>query len=223
MPDSRANTVGRFACWTVGRAPASIRFLAGWAVDWPPENWHVSECGDDRRMRHGTCSGRRDRSKALHALRPVSPAPSSRLGDGLDGALARIRGKTDLGGYLDIVLDFVFYGAIPLGFVIADPQANAVAGAVLIFSFYVNGASFLAYSIIAEKRKMETSVRGEKSIFFTAGLAEATETIAVFVAFCLFPAWFPQIAYTFAAVCSILRHRGSFWPAGPSAAGDVKP
>ena len=125
----------------------------------------------------------------------------SRLGDGLDGALARIRGKTDLGGYLDIVLDFVFYGAVPLGFVIANPQANAVAGAVLIFSFYVNGASFLAYSIIAEKRKMETSVRGEKSIFFTAGLAEATETIAVFVAFCLFPAWFPQIAYTFAAVC----------------------
>ncbi len=125
----------------------------------------------------------------------------SRLGDGLDGVVARIKGKTDLGGYLDIVLDFVFYGAIPLGFVIAEPQANAVAGAVLIFSFYINGASFLAYAILAEKRKMETAVRGEKSLFFTTGLAEATETIAVFVAFCLFPGWFPQIAYAFAALC----------------------
>jgi phosphatidylglycerophosphate synthase len=125
----------------------------------------------------------------------------SRLGDGLDGAVAKIRGRTDLGGYLDIVLDFIFYGAVPLGFIVADPAANAVAGAALIFSFYVNGASFLAYAIMAEKRKMKTVARGEKSLFFTTGLAEATETTGVFVAFCLFPAWFPQIAYAFAALC----------------------
>src|SRR4029079_8361375 len=55
----------------------------------------------------------------------------SRIGDGLDGAVAKIAGKTDLGGYLDIVLDFLFYGAVPIGFVLADPAANAVAGAVL--------------------------------------------------------------------------------------------
>lgn len=125
----------------------------------------------------------------------------SRLGDGLDGAVARIRGKTDLGGYLDIVLDFFFYGAIPLGFAVADPQANALPAAALIFSFYVNGASFLAFSVLAEKRKLSTLARGEKSIFFTTGLAEATETLAVFVAFCLLPGWFAVIAYTFAAVC----------------------
>ena len=75
----------------------------------------------------------------------------SRLGDGLDGAVARVRGKTDYGGYLDIVLDFSFYGLIPLGFVLADPANNAVAGGVLIFSFYINGSSFLAYAIMAEK------------------------------------------------------------------------
>ncbi|MEO3998084.1 CDP-alcohol phosphatidyltransferase family protein [Mesorhizobium sp. CAU 1732] len=125
----------------------------------------------------------------------------SRLGDGLDGAVARIDGKTDLGGYLDIVLDFVFYGAIPIGFVIADPSANAVAGAVLVFSFYVNGSSFLAYAVMAEKRGLETGARGQKSLFFTTGLAEATETIVFFVAFCLVPAWFPALAYVFAALC----------------------
>lgn len=125
----------------------------------------------------------------------------SRLGDGLDGALAQIKGKTDLGGYLDIVLDFVFYGAIPMGFVLADPDANAIAGAALILSFYINGASFLAYAIMAEKRGLETAVRGSKSLYFTTGLAEATETIAFFVAVCLFPAWFPVLAWIFTAIC----------------------
>jgi phosphatidylglycerophosphate synthase len=124
----------------------------------------------------------------------------SRLGDGLDGAVAKVNGRTDLGGYLDIVLDFVFYGAIPIGFVLADPAANAIAGAVLVFSFYVNGSSFLAYAIMAERRKLSTDARGAKSLFFTTGLAEASETIAVFVAFCLFPAWFPPLAYAFAAL-----------------------
>jgi phosphatidylglycerophosphate synthase len=111
-----------------------------------------------------------------------------------------LQGRTDLGGYLDIVLDFVFYGAIPLGFAVADPAANALPAAVLLFSFYANGASFLAYAILAEKRKLKGSARGPKSIFFTAGLAEATETIAVFVLFCLFPFWFPPLAYLFAAM-----------------------
>ncbi len=124
----------------------------------------------------------------------------SRLGDGLDGAVAKINGKTDLGGYLDIVLDFVFYGAIPLGFVVFDPAANGLAGAALLFAFYVNGSSFLAYAVMAERRKLSGHARGPKSLFFTTGLAEASETILVFVAFCLFPDWFPQVAWAFAAL-----------------------
>lgn len=125
----------------------------------------------------------------------------SRLGDGLDGAVARHTRKTDFGGYLDIVLDFAFYGLVPLGFVLADPASNGLAGAVLLLSFYVNGASFLAYAVMAERRGLTSAARGEKSIFFTTGLAEASETLAFFVAFCLFPAWFPALALVFAALC----------------------
>lgn len=125
----------------------------------------------------------------------------SRLCDGLDGQVARITGKSDYGGYLDIVLDFAFYGLIPIGFVLADPGANAVAGAILVLSFYVNGASFLAYSIMAERHGLESQSHGEKSIFFTTGLAEATETIAVFVLMCLLPGWFPVIAWIFSVIC----------------------
>lgn len=127
----------------------------------------------------------------------------SRLADGLDGAVARHSQKTDLGGYLDIVSDFTFYGAIPLGFVFADPAANAVAGSVLLFSFYVNGSSFLAFAIMAEKQGLKTMARGSKSLYFTTGLAEASETIAVFCAFCLFPSAFVPIAWVFAAICFI--------------------
>ena len=125
----------------------------------------------------------------------------SRICDGLDGSVARASRSTDFGGYLDITLDFVFYGAVPLAFVIHDPAANAIAGAALIFSFYVNGASFLAYAIVAEKRKLSTTARGSKSIYFTTGLAEASETYIVFGVFCLWPEWFAPVAWLFAAIC----------------------
>ena len=125
---------------------------------------------------------------------------ASRLGDGLDGAVAARAGRTDLGGYLDIVLDFVVYGALPLGFVLADPAANAVAGGVLLFSFYVNGASFLAFAVMAERRGMTAEAPRPKSLFFTAGLMEATETFLFFAAMCLLPFWFAELAYAFAAL-----------------------
>ncbi len=145
----------------------------------------------------------------------------SRICDGLDGSVARASRKTDFGGFLDITLDFVFYGAIPLGFVLHDPAANGLAGATLIFSFYVNGASFLAYAIVAEKHGLSTTERGVKSIYFTTGLAEASETFIVFGLFCLFPAWFAPVAYVFAAIClytalsRIIEARASF-PAASS-------
>jgi phosphatidylglycerophosphate synthase len=128
---------------------------------------------------------------------------ASRLCDGLDGAVARASEATDRGGFLDIVLDFAFYGLIPLGFVLADPQPNALAGATLLFSFYINGASFLAFAVMAEKRGLVSSSRGDKSLHFTSGLAEATETIFVFLLFCAFPESFAAIAYVFAAVTTV--------------------
>lgn len=140
----------------------------------------------------------------------------SRLCDGLDGVVARAHGSSDFGGYLDIVLDFTFYGMIPFAFALADPSANAIPAAALLLSFYINGASFLAYAILAAKRGEETEARGKKSIFFTTGLAEASETLTVFLAACLWPTWFPVLAWIFAAICiytaisRILFARASF-------------
>jgi phosphatidylglycerophosphate synthase len=124
----------------------------------------------------------------------------SRICDGLDGAVARATRRTDRGGFIDIVFDFAFYGAIPLAFALRDPSQNAVPVAVLLFSFYVNGASFLAFAAVAAKRGLVSNLRGVKSIYFTVGLAEGTETILVFVVMAAVPAWFPILAYGFAGL-----------------------
>ena len=129
----------------------------------------------------------------------------SRLGDGLDGWVARAMNRqSDFGGFLDIVLDFAFYGLIPVAFALADPARNALPAAVLVLTFYVNGASFLAYATIAEKRGAagQSIERGTKSLLYTTGLAEATETIVVFCAMCLFPHAFAWLAYGFAVICA---------------------
>lgn len=128
---------------------------------------------------------------------------AGRLADGLDGAVARATGKSDFGGYLDITCDFVFYGSIPLAFVLRDPSMNGVAGAFLLASFYLNGASFLGYAILAAKRGMETAARGDKSLYFTAGLMEGTETILWFLTMALWPVWFATMAWVFGGLCLI--------------------
>jgi phosphatidylglycerophosphate synthase len=125
---------------------------------------------------------------------------ANRLLDGLDGAVARARGPSDLGGYFDIVADFAFYVSIPLGFGILAP-ANTLPAAVLIASFVLTGVSFLAFAVIAAKRGASTEAHGKKSFFYSTGLAEGTETIIVFIAMCLWPAWFGAIAYGYAALC----------------------
>ncbi len=128
------------------------------------------------------------------------PLLASRLADGLDGAVARATQKTDFGGYLDIASDFLFYGAVPFAFAVLDP-ANTLPAAFLLLSFYVNGTSFLGFAILAEKRGIETSAQGQKSLYYSAGLLEGTETIAFFVLLCLLPAWFAPLAWVFGALC----------------------
>ncbi|SHH09681.1 Phosphatidylglycerophosphate synthase [Cognatiyoonia sediminum] len=136
----------------------------------------------------------------------------SRIADGLDGAVARATEKTDFGGYLDIACDFLFYGAIPFAFVVMDPSANAIAGAFLLLSFYFNGSSFLGFAILAEKHDIETTAQGQKSLYYSNGLLEGTETIGFFVLLCLFPLYFAPLAWIFGTLCfatAILRIYGA--------------
>jgi len=128
---------------------------------------------------------------------------ANRLFDGLDGAVARIQGPTDRGAFLDIALDMVFYALIPLGFAVSAPDVNALPAAVLIVSFVGTGSSFLAFSAVAAKLGRNAPEFPTKGIYYAGGLAEGFETIAVFIAMCLFPGAFPIIAYGFAAICAL--------------------
>jgi len=150
----------------------------------------------------------------------------SRLADGLDGAVARASQQTDFGGYLDIASDFLFYGAVPFGFALAEPSTNAIAAAFLLLSFYVNGASFLGYAILAEKKGMKTRTQGMKSLYYSNGLLEGTETIVFFVLLCLLPAYFAPLAYVFGAlsfVTAILRVFGAYQAFGSVSSDQQEP
>lgn len=127
----------------------------------------------------------------------------NRLCDGLDGTLARLSTPSDRGGFLDIVLDFLFYSCVPLGFALANPSENALAASVLIYSFIGTGCSFLAFAILAEKRKLKSLDYPNKGFYYLGGLTEASETIAVFLVMCLLPSYFSYFAYGFATLCFI--------------------
>ena len=125
---------------------------------------------------------------------------ANRLLDGLDGAVARATKPTPFGGYFDIVSDFAFYVSVPLAFGILASE-NTLPALVLVASFVLTGVSFLAFAVVAAERGDETQAHGKKSFFYSTGLAEGGETIAVFIAMCLFPAYFGVIAYGYAALC----------------------
>ncbi|KJO44769.1 CDP-alcohol phosphatidyltransferase family protein [Klebsiella aerogenes] len=125
----------------------------------------------------------------------------NRLLDGLDGALARRRGLSDAGGFLDISLDFLFYALVPFGFIVADPTQNALAGGWLLFAFIGTGSSFLAFATLAAKHQIANPGYAHKSFYYLGGLTEGTETILLFVLCCLFPAYFTWLAWCFGALC----------------------
>lgn len=128
----------------------------------------------------------------------------NRLCDGLDGALARLTKTSDFGAYSDIVLDFIFYAAIPLAFALHNPHDNAIAAMILMFSFVSTGSSFLAYAIFAEKRNINMNdANYKKGFHYIGGLTEGSETILIFLLFCLFPTYFSIFAYIFAILCAL--------------------
>ena len=135
----------------------------------------------------------------------------SRLCDGLDGAVARLTQATDAGGFLDIALDFLFYASIPLAFAIGKPAEHALPAAVLLAAFIGTGSSFLAFAVLAAKRGLKDLATPGKSFYFLGGLTEATETLAFFIAMCVWPAHFAVLAYAFAALCGITIVTRIWW------------
>lgn len=126
----------------------------------------------------------------------------NRLLDGLDGPTARRCGATDLGGFLDIVADFTVYAGFVLAVGVAVPDAR-IACLALLTAYYVSGTAFLALSSLLERRGSPGASADRRSLRFVGGLAEGTETVIVYVLFCLLPQHAELIAWVFAAAVAV--------------------
>ena len=127
----------------------------------------------------------------------------NRLSDGLDGAMARLQTPTPLGGYLDIVLDFLIYGGFVLSFGITE-QNNTLLSMVLLFCYIGTGGTFLAKAaILPSLTNQNLNEEIPKSFHYAVGLVEGTETIVFMVLCLLFPNSFIYFSFIFIILCLI--------------------
>ena len=115
---------------------------------------------------------------------------ANRVTDGLDGAVARLaQRQSDFGGYFDILLDFVVYAAIPVGFAIQSPDRTVLIWAVVLeAAFFVNACSWMYLSAVLEKRASGAQATGElTTVTMPPALVAGFETVVFFALFFLFP------------------------------------
>ena len=132
--------------------------------------------------------------------------------DGLDGLLARLHHKQDdFGGYLDILLDFVAYAAIPLGFgLAAASQSIYLALAGLLSIYYLNTASWMYLAAILEKRAAHDPEIAT-TIVMPAGLVGGFETVVFYSLFFLLPQYLLLFFIVFSALIFITVIQRLIW------------
>lgn len=118
----------------------------------------------------------------------------NRILDGLDGSVARLhQQQSDLGGYIDIMADFLVYAGLPIALVVGQPSLNGYLSlSFLLASFYINASGWMYLSAILEKRHYNSGTE-LTTIPMPAGLIGGTETIVFYTAFILWPTALPVL------------------------------
>jgi phosphatidylglycerophosphate synthase len=129
------------------------------------------------------------------------------VGDGLDGALARVTGSTSpFGGFLDITLDMAAYSAMVIGFALLYPQFTI--GWTLVLTGYVLAiTTTLALSDAATTAQRRVSAT-DRTFQFTPGITEAGETTVAYIVWAGWPehlAWWLAIWIVALAATSVQR------------------
>lgn len=136
----------------------------------------------------------------------------SRVGDGLDGPLAReTGGSTAFGGYLDITLDMAAYAAMVLGFAARHPDLT-VAWAAVLAGYVLVITTTLALSDAAGV--LGRQVSGTNRTFqFTPGITEAGETNVMYVIWVVWPehVWWLVWVWIVALVATGLQRTHLAW------------
>lgn len=108
--------------------------------------------------------------------------------DGLDGVVAQVHGKkSDFGGYLDILLDYLIYLGVPIGFVLAEPTPRLFWALIFLLASYpLNILSWTLLAALLEKNQQADADR-LTSFEMPSGLIEGAETVLLYTLFFLLP------------------------------------
>ena len=146
---------------------------------------------------------------------------TNRLLDCFDGALARHRNQaSDLGGFLDLLGDFVVYSAIPVSCALNGVAQQAevwhlwLSVSVVEATFHVNNFVLFYIAAVVEKSKAtaasdsgkkesEIRVKELTSVAMRPALIEGFESGLLFTIMLVRPAWTEGICWTMATLVSI--------------------
>ena len=115
----------------------------------------------------------------------------NRVCDILDGMIARVKGPTAIGGFLDATLDLLIFAMIPFAFALASQQ-DALAATFLLLGFVVAAVPVLAVRIFSPQRSWDDD-------FVLCG---HTENFVIVVLLCIAERWtFTPLAYFYGSLC----------------------
>lgn len=117
---------------------------------------------------------------------------ASRFIDGLDGAVARAAGETNLGSFMDFFCDFAVFAAFPFFFILGAPE-HSMSAVILLFSYVMMMNAYLLHHLFALRTGATEGAVG--------GIVENTEMIVFVLLCCLLPMGFSAFAIFFALMC----------------------
>lgn len=139
--------------------------------------------------------------------------------DCLDGALARHRDKaSDLGGFLDLLGDFIVYSMLPMGIAYGsdDSSASWQAIAVLESTFHINNFILFYIAAVAEKGQAKNGKASPEltSVMMRPALVEGMESALLFTAMLAVPTSIGTLCWTMAVLVCIGIAQRTFWIIG---------
>ena len=138
--------------------------------------------------------------------------------DCLDGAFARRQGKSsELGGFLDLLGDFIVYSLIPVSVTLGRGRVEVqalewMAVAVLEASFHINNFILFYIAAVAAKKDGDhgdgRAGVGRKRVLLTSvmmrpALVEGFEAGAFFTAMIIFPEWMTVLSWVMSAAVGV--------------------
>ncbi|KAI4188550.1 MAG: hypothetical protein L6R41_002065 [Letrouitia leprolyta] len=141
--------------------------------------------------------------------------------DCLDGALARHRGTaSDLGGFLDLLGDFIIYSLLPIAIARASPPENGsslwISVAVLEATIHVNNFVLFYVAAIAEKSSNAAGSGKAKrkeltSVMMRPALIEGVESGLIFTAMLVYPSAIQSLSWTMAGLVTVGIIQRTLW------------